>query len=625
MRIRPISLKSMFTTLNPNRRMIPLCSRSSRILPSTLRLLESSKELQLWVFGFLERLLEVIPRNTFDRESMLYTYRQVADGFCCKGHYLMAIECTVEEDGEYQQDCGVKPETLTQFISDLNQHHLDDSLDTLLDNMEARVRWIPGEDEARHLWLPFLRKLVLTSVHPGRYKKLLVSLIGECALKWVGRQPPLEPDDLRRELRVHEVERLRADPGLARACDFLLSETHKTAKFQWNAIQRQQAKHIWRRKRVTLSLDESTTPPTLTVEKRSRCDQQHHEAWWKKMEELKNELLDFTRTEVMRGSAGWEGEGLESAMNQIFSGRRPAQQVHATPAEEISGSATMNGDSLPAPTSARPTQELDRASGPSVPSQWPLAASQPALSQMAVGTNPHVVATHIPSPTPPSGTSLEGPSLSSINLGEFAAFVYSTREHSTLGQPVQPHFRPAPALPAGHVPPVPADVSGPRTTSQSNFTFSPREPSIPYPAPSTSPPPAATVPGPSSTRQPNTPNNATSMGSTSAAPTSTNPSTSTGSTTDKSKDKEEYSMKDFTDMLELQRLLGRDACKGYLMDPYAGLSEPCGGGHMLEHWAKRLDEHRRGVKRITRDEDPVYRYPGNGKRAKTRAGWAHLG
>ena len=84
---------------------------------------------------------------------------------------------------------------------------------------------------------------------------------------------------------------------------------------------------------------------------------------------------------------------------------------------------------------------------------------------------------------------------------------------------------------------------------------------------------------------------------------------------------------DWKDMNEVQKLLGRldgpPNGRGWdksweERDPAEAILHTPGKGQLTAHWVQRLDEHRRGIKRIVRDDDPVYYYSPAGQKVKRR-------
>ena len=255
--------------------------------------------------------------------------------FCSKGNLLMTAKCCQAQDDKFDVEGGLTPQNLTEFMCELSKSFLGErELDMLVRAMTSAASDIPGDMEARHLWLPFLRELVTSGLKSYQYSKLFVTIFKECAVKIVGRQPPSTPDDLdRRELIGQDKEELQMNIELRRAYEFLAHPGEKVARFRWTSIQRGAAKHLWRRTRVKLTLDESTIPPVLTVEKISRSDPEQQESWVKKRDEavLRGELSGFPRIKMVQELARLQGEDWDALTKLKFLERQPSLAVAMPP------------------------------------------------------------------------------------------------------------------------------------------------------------------------------------------------------------------------------------------------------------------------------------------------------
>ncbi|KAK4040931.1 hypothetical protein C8A01DRAFT_34989 [Parachaetomium inaequale] len=103
------------------------------------------------------------------------------------------------------------------------------------------------------------------------------------ACKSLGPPPPQHPDDLAWPVAIEE--------HMTDFWEFLADPVRPEGSFCWDPSQREAMKLVECLPRLEMSVDSETKPYTTVIRKRSRADPEHHTAWAKRKEDVREDAL----------------------------------------------------------------------------------------------------------------------------------------------------------------------------------------------------------------------------------------------------------------------------------------------------------------------------------------------
>ena len=283
-----------------------------------------------WIFGFLERVLDLGFTHLFRDNPASDVYREVLSRLVPALKDMWASVDPKDYQGCEDRVCyfnkpprptpKVEPQDLVRFLHDLVQLKHGEVLKKTVSTMVKRlneIAWQHGSKAfLRDFWLPFLHELAAHMTY-GRgsssallfepnasFQPLFKAVLTCYACARVGMQPPSQPNDLRRGPCYRYQDR----PELAKLVSFLEDATRKEARFpDLDKDQKAAARDMTEMLKVEIKYDRSTKPFTLIMTKLSESDPDKHAAWNKRKEDFKTDvLLKFADQEFLKEMLGGE-------------------------------------------------------------------------------------------------------------------------------------------------------------------------------------------------------------------------------------------------------------------------------------------------------------------------------
>ena len=362
----------LLTTAGDGRALIDICFDygdesllHTTILPQVVAELDNDKRSDLlWIFGLLERTLDLGFTHLFRQREARDIYEEVVSRFQNRLESAWSMidyyQATVGSSGHTNTApklVRLAPADLVRFFQDLTRLKLDTvlvgTLSTIHSQMSRlsheqrdppsyyRPKWLrdkpvkqPGA-KYRNFWLPFLHELITgfekskTPLSKDRYGPLFQFTLEGYANVFVGKQPHHVSKDLKME--PNRVYRGKTSRVLADYLEFLRDGTRKQARFpHYKQRDKSCVKSLSEHLRVDLTYEyeKMTGGYTVVVTKLSDADKVHHEEWAKRREEFKADVLGKFDQELLRGLLG--AEGYEKLVNLPFLNReRPAAAADA--------------------------------------------------------------------------------------------------------------------------------------------------------------------------------------------------------------------------------------------------------------------------------------------------------
>ncbi|KAM7200845.1 hypothetical protein V8F20_005087 [Naviculisporaceae sp. PSN 640] len=278
----------------------------------------------LWVIGFLTRLLERVDAEHLDGRLPKDVYRTIFSRVIGRLDQPMDIWATLDllnpdRFSSAPWKSGITVPEMIQMICDLVNLGLVEELARFCQITAQRVRersrssakdWKlldrkdfgdyrtppEGFKELSLLWVPFLQELALTIVNGqvgGNYRNIWSQLFTEILMSFarvsVGKQPPLEPDDLYR-YPMMQPHKPWSDQ-YTELHNFLIDPTRKEARFSnYDNKLRARARSSVQYLNFHTYCDVKTRPSTFVMIKLSSSDPEHHQAWRERKEKFQDEI-----------------------------------------------------------------------------------------------------------------------------------------------------------------------------------------------------------------------------------------------------------------------------------------------------------------------------------------------
>jgi hypothetical protein len=233
------------------------------------------------------RHLAVICRLYVNQGHCLNTTLNYREGPRDKSPHTSAPNITPHQLGHFMLAMNVlRPRSLTRHIT----------------NIHAALWCVQGPKKLRHFWIPWVHFLARSAAQellrtPG-VSALATAVLFLFACKHLGPPPPAVPDDLGWPVTIRD--------RMPEFWQFLADPERREARFRWNSMQRQAMRLSKLLPKLETSLDTSTKPPTTVLRKRSRADPEHHTAWAKRKEEVREEfeIFEFCNREFLKSLTG---------------------------------------------------------------------------------------------------------------------------------------------------------------------------------------------------------------------------------------------------------------------------------------------------------------------------------
>ena len=332
-------------------------SNSFRIFRVLKRILDMSPS--FWTFGLLERVLDRSYTHVFRDKLALVVYRDLLTRLVPAFNDLWR-QIDPQDYQNYKDLINhhhkpprpipkVEPRDLVRFLNDLVQLKLGDVLEKALStmaehltNLARSTRQHDSQSILEGFWIPLLHELAakLTSkignhstllLEPkSRFQPIFRAALIAYARVRVGEQPPSNATDLARRLPRNYRDR----PELADLVKFMEDPIQKEGRFPNLDREQKTAAHRMTEKRdVEIKHDRSTRPSTIIMIKLSKSDPEKHEAWNKRKEEFKTDvLLKFPDQDLLKEILGGI-LGYEELMNLTF--LRNEDQHHPSVSADI--------------------------------------------------------------------------------------------------------------------------------------------------------------------------------------------------------------------------------------------------------------------------------------------------
>lgn len=224
-----------------------------------------------WWLGFLTSSLDWMreyPATVNEEQIAALSRELLSEGRLCSN---IQHDCPEDQDRAVFEPT-LTPDQLTQAMLAL-QNTFPETLASAVNEMCLLVWSIGGSADLEHFWVPFVHGITgENQLHqtPG-FTEFLTGLLYTYATKYLGPQPPSEPDDLGWPVEIGSEMQ-----------DFwtlLADDTRQEASFQWTSEDRARMLIAPDLPRLEVSMDESTKPATVLLRKISRADPEHHASW----------------------------------------------------------------------------------------------------------------------------------------------------------------------------------------------------------------------------------------------------------------------------------------------------------------------------------------------------------
>ena len=259
---------------------------------------------RLWIIGFLPRMLDTMSSSDFGGRNPRDVYSDLLQAFLSRARPW---------DKLHPLEGHLSSAPVIRVFQDLQRLGLDDLLLSFTQSIISHVVSIASREyfsttsQFTFLWVPFLHDLwpAIRHTFTGVARQCCCSLFSNILTSYawchVRKQPPLEPDDLKRVpfhwFRSPDGSRANWPDGASEVYDFLCDPTRREVRFPgWDKRKRACfTDRLAHRAQVKKYCDVSTKPSTFVLRKKTKADDEYHEEWAKKRDVFRAAVDKFDR------------------------------------------------------------------------------------------------------------------------------------------------------------------------------------------------------------------------------------------------------------------------------------------------------------------------------------------